>query len=153
MATMTAAPGQLEPFLVHLPSAPLLLIGSCRFCLLGPVPPTSSSWPQLRQVDIDPMDSYFPGSRYLGVGAWSLSGPKGKECSPPGDMPAYLLMSSVFLSSASQALEWTSEPPGGLVTTQVAGPHTQASRVRPEHQNSDKLTGGTRVKDLISHFE
>ena len=62
-------------------------------------------------------------------------------------------MSSVFLSSTSQALEWTSEPPGGLVTTQVAGPHTQASRVRPEQQNSDKLTGGTRVKDLISHFE
>ena len=60
VATMKVAPGQLEPFLVHLPSAPLPLIGSCRFCLLGPVPPISSSWPQLGQVDIDPMNSYFP---------------------------------------------------------------------------------------------
>ena len=72
VATMTAAPGQLEPFLVHLPSAPLLLIGSCRFCLLGPVPPTSSSWPQLRQVDIDPMDSYFPETNLEDLGIWVL---------------------------------------------------------------------------------
>ena len=60
VATMPVAPGQLGPFLVRLPSAPLLLIVSGRFCLLGAVPPTSCSWPQLRQVDIEPMDSYFP---------------------------------------------------------------------------------------------
>lgn len=35
-------------------------IGLFWFCLLGPVPPTSSSWPQLGQVHIDPTDNYFP---------------------------------------------------------------------------------------------
>ena len=68
---------------------------------------------------------------------------------PSGDIPDRTGLPVQCFSSTSVDVRTTWR----AVTTQVAGSHTQGSRVRPEHQNSDKLTGGARIKDLISHFE